>query len=131
MADEVTREMEMPAGPEVVWRWLTEPGLLGGWLGVEAEIDATPGGDLRVRESSEDERIGWVEEADEPQRLIFWWQKEGEDATRVELELEAIQEGTLLRVTETRPLAILELQAADLTGDEGAFDGPVMLAKVA
>jgi uncharacterized protein YndB with AHSA1/START domain len=131
MADEVTREMEMPAGPEVVWRWLTEPELLEGWLGVEAEIDATPGGDLRVREGSEDQRIGWVEEAEEPQRLIFWWQKEGEDATRVELELEATQEGTLLRVTETRPLAILELQAADLTGDGGAFDGPVMLAQVA
>jgi uncharacterized protein YndB with AHSA1/START domain len=131
MADEVTRELEMPASPEVVWRWLTEPALLGAWLGVEAEIDVKPGGDLRVREGSDRERIGWVEEAEEAQRLIFWWQQAGEDATRVELNLEETEQGTLVRVIETRPLAILELQAADLAGEEGAFGGPVMLARVA
>jgi uncharacterized protein YndB with AHSA1/START domain len=132
MADEVTREMEMPAKPEAVWHWLTDPDLLGTWLGVEeVEVDAQPGGELRVREGSDTERIGWVEEVQESQRLVFWWQESGQDATRVQLELEELEHGTLLRVVETRPLATLELQVADLASDEGAFGGPVMLARVA
>ena len=131
MADEVTREMEMPASPEVVWHWLTDSELLGTWLGVEVEVDAKPGGELRVRGGSDPERIGWVEEVQESQRLVFWWQENGQDATRVQLELEELAHGTLLRVVETRPLATLELQVADLAGDDGAFGGPVMLARVA
>jgi uncharacterized protein YndB with AHSA1/START domain len=131
MTDEVTREMEMPAAPEDVWRWLTEPELIGSWLGIDAEIDARPGGDLCVRDESDAERIGWVEEVEEPRRLVFWWQEPGEDATRVELELEEMENGTLLRVIESRPLALLELRAADLAGEDNAFDGPVMLARAA
>jgi uncharacterized protein YndB with AHSA1/START domain len=128
MQDEVTREMEMAAPPEEVWRWLTEPKLLSRWLGAEVEVEVRPGGDLRVRDESGAERAGWVEEADEPRRLAFWWREPGEDATRVELELEETEEGTLLRVIETRPLATLELQATELAGEGGAPGGPLMLA---
>ena len=50
-------------------------------------------------------------------------------ATRVEIEIEPTEEGTLLRVSESRPLALLELQAAELAGGGGAPGGPVMLAR--
>jgi uncharacterized protein YndB with AHSA1/START domain len=130
MQDEVIRELEMPAPPEEVWRWLTDPELLSRWLGADAEVDVRPGGDLRIRDESGAERTGWVEEAEKPHRLAFWWREPGEDATRVEVELERTEEGTLLRVVETRPLAMLELQATELAGEGGAPGGPLMLAGV-
>lgn len=131
MDDEVTREMEMPAPPEEVWRWLTDPDLLGGWLGTDAQIDARPGGDLLVHDDSGVEQRGWVEEAEAPRRLTFWWRRPDEDATRVELEIEATEDGgSVLRVIESRPLATLELQATQLAGEGGAPGGPTMLAGV-
>ena len=55
------------------------------------------------------DRSGFVEEVEEPRRLVFWWRAPGEDATRVEIELEEDDgEGTGVRVTETRPLAMLD-----------------------
>lgn len=44
MHDEMTREAEIGAPPEEVWRSLTDAELLEGWLGAAAEIDLRPGG---------------------------------------------------------------------------------------
>jgi uncharacterized protein YndB with AHSA1/START domain len=120
MLDEVTRETVLPAEPADVWRLLTEPDRLGEWLGAEAQIDLRPGGELAVRTSDGETRIGWVEEADAPARLSFWWSAEGDDeATRVQLDLEEAGDGTTrLIVTESRPLTVLETQ----------IHGPAMLA---
>ena len=52
------------------------------------------------------------------------------DPTRVEFELEETEGGTRVRVTESRPMARLELQAAELTGGMGgASRGPQMLVR--
>ena len=108
-ADEVTRETVLPAEPADVWRSLTEPERLPQWLGSEAEIELRPGGDLAVRTDDGETRTGWVEEAQAPSRLCFWWSADGDDdSTRVELDLEEADDGaTRLRVTESRPLALL------------------------
>jgi uncharacterized protein YndB with AHSA1/START domain len=93
----VEREIELPASPDDVWKAL--PSLLGD----EVELTAEPGGRLRVR-GPEGERVGVVEEADAPRRLAFWWvPAQGDDApSRVELELDTVAVGTMLRVRETR-----------------------------
>ena len=74
---------------------------------------------------------GWVEAAEPHRRLAFWWRDSVEsDPTRVEFELEAPEGGTRVRVTESRPMARLELQAAELAGDMGgAPGGPQMLVR--
>ncbi len=120
MSDDVTRETILPAEPADVWRLLTQPERLAAWLGTDAEIDLRPGGDLAVRTSDGELRTGWVEEADAPARLSFWWSADGDDeATRVQLDLEEAGDGaTRLIVTESRPLAVLETQ----------IHGPAMLA---
>jgi uncharacterized protein YndB with AHSA1/START domain len=102
---ELTREITLPATADEVWRSLAEPA----WLGEDASIDLRPDGDVRAGE-----RTGFVEEADEPRRLVFWWSQPGEDATRVELELEEDGEETHLRVVESRPLALLDLYGAEI-----------------
>jgi uncharacterized protein YndB with AHSA1/START domain len=118
MHDEVERETVVPGTPEEAWRAVIE----SGWLGEPAQLDPTPGGDV-----SGGGRTGFVEEVDAPRRLSFWWRAEGEDATRVEIELEEAEDGTRVRVVETRPLAVLDGYGSDLGAAIGAY-GPQALA---
>jgi len=101
---ELIREITLPAPPEEVWDSLAEPH----WLGDEALIDLRPDGEVRAGD-----RSGFVEQADEPYRLVFWWCAPGEDATRVELELEPDGDETIVRVVESRPLAMLDLYGVE------------------
>ena len=117
----VERELIVPETPEEVWRSLAEPG----WLGDDASIELEPAGEVRAGE-----RSGFVEEADEPHRLVFWWSAPDEEASRVELDLDEVDEGTRVRVTESRPLEILTLRGRDLAVelDLAGGTGPVAYA---
>ena len=118
----VERELTVSDTAEEVWRSLAEPA----WLGDDASIELREAGDVRAGE-----RTGFVEEADAPHRLAFWWSAPGEDATRVEIELDETESGTHIRVTESRPLAILDgrdLAIELLGGAQGGGTGPLALA---
>lgn len=110
MEHPVERELVVPAPREEVWRSFTEPE----WLGEDAAIELRPAGDVRAGD-----RTGFVEEADAPRRLVFWWSQPEEEASRVELELREVEEGTLIRVTESRPLALLDAYGRDLATELG------------
>lgn len=107
---EISRELTIPAPPDDVWDTLSEPA----WLGDDASIDLRPSGEVRAGE-----RSGFVEEAERPRRLVFWWSRPEEDATRVEIELVGGEGETCVRVVESRPLALL-----DLRGPEFVFSAP-------
>jgi uncharacterized protein YndB with AHSA1/START domain len=138
MTDLIERELTLPAPPEAVWEALTDPDWLREWLADEAELQLRPGGDARFR-IGEDTRTGWVEEVTPPAggaagRLAFWWEQEGEPASRVALELTHTDEGTRLRVVESRPLDVLDLVGIPLGGsgglgghDSGRY-GPALVA---
>ena len=66
----VERELLVPETPEEVWDSLAEPA----WLGEDASIELEPAGEVRAGE-----RSGFVEEADEPSRLVFWWSAPDEE----------------------------------------------------
>jgi uncharacterized protein YndB with AHSA1/START domain len=121
MAELVEREVTVPDGVEEVWRSLSEPE----WLGDGATIDLRENGDVRAGD-----RTGFVEEVDAPRRLAFWWSAPGEEATRVELDLDETDAGTHIRVTESRPLAILDGRdlAIEFGGAWGGGTGPVAAA---
>jgi uncharacterized protein YndB with AHSA1/START domain len=116
---ELTREITLPATVEEVWRSLSAPT----WLGEDASIDLRPDGEVRAGE-----RTGFVEEVDEPRRLVFWWSQPDEDATRVELDLEEDGEETRLRVVESRPLALLDLYGAEIVHAAPGPRQPEMIA---
>ena len=117
----VERELLVPDTPEEVWDSLAEPA----WLGEDASIELEPAGEVRAGE-----RSGFVEEADEPNRLVFWWGAPDEEASRVELDLEETDEGTIVRVTESRPLEILSVRGRELAVelDLAGGQGPVASA---
>jgi len=106
----VERELLLPATPEEVWESLSEPA----WLGDDAHIDLRPAGDVRAGE-----RTGFVEWADPPSGVAFWWSEDDGEATRVEIGLEPEDEGTRVTVTESRPLALLDAVGPDLHLDLG------------
>lgn len=123
MTDKVERELLLDASLEEVWEAVTADG----WLAEEVELDLRPGGDAEFR-SRGVLKSGWVEEALRPERLAFWWAADGEPATRVELWLEPASEATRLRISESRPLDMLDLVAIPLPGIGGSRFGPALVA---
>src|SRR3954452_23866191 len=99
----ITRTVELPAPAEEVWRSLTEPELLGEWMGSVVELDVRPGGSGVIVEGDGAVRRAQVDEVDPARRLALRWWPEGGDGPEatVELELEPMPDGTRLVVTET------------------------------
>ena len=136
MTDLIRRELELPGSLDDVWRALTDPAWLRSWLADEVSMELWPGGEARfVIDGAA--RSGWVEEVCAPApghepgrsgRLAFWWQPDGEPASRVSIELEPIENGTRVHVAEARPLEVLDLVGIPLPGHGGARFGPALVA---
>jgi uncharacterized protein YndB with AHSA1/START domain len=108
---QVEREIVFPEeSPAEVWEALTEPERLEEWFSTEAELDPRPGGAGVFRWGDGDERRATVREAAEQERLVLEWD---DDGGRVVIELEQVDDGTLLRVVESTPEfgTALELRA--------------------
>jgi uncharacterized protein YndB with AHSA1/START domain len=116
---EFEKEIRLPATADEVWDSLTEPE----WLGEDARIELRPDGDVQAGD-----RTGFVEEVEEASRLVFWWSAPGEDATRVELELEEDGEETVVRVVESAPLAMLDLYGVEYVQAAPRTQQPELLA---
>jgi len=123
MLEQIERELVVDAPPEEVWDVVTS----SGWLAAEVQFDLVPGGDASFT-CEEWSKRGWVEEADAPTRLTFWWAGDGEPATRVELTLDPEGEGhTRLRLVEARVLDMLDVVGIPLAGRSTSSHGPAML----
>jgi uncharacterized protein YndB with AHSA1/START domain len=135
MTDLVQRELELATSPEETWPALTDPAWLSAWLADEVELDCVPGGGARFRLGDE-VRDGWVEEVLPPDedpgghgRLTFWWARDEEPASRVEIELSPLPGGgSLVRVAETRPLELLDLVGIPLPDSRTPGYGPSLVA---
>ncbi len=117
---ELNREITLPATADEVWDSLREPA----WLGDEASIELRPAGEVRAGE-----RTGFVEEVVEARRLVFWWSRPEDDATRVEIDLEEAGDETILRVVESRPLAMLDLRGVEFVVSAPPLQTPEMSAR--
>lgn len=99
-SEEAVTECELEAGPETVWRALTEPHLVADWLGA-----VTPGPDGFALDAPGAGRAdgavveGAVVEAEPPHRLAWAWREAGGPDTLVTFELTPAGEGrTRLRI---------------------------------
>jgi uncharacterized protein YndB with AHSA1/START domain len=102
----IEKDVELPAGPDVVWSHLVDADLLGDWLGGRADIDPRPGGGVAFVDEDGVEHEGVVESVTARRSLVFcWWEKRGFGLPlrpRVELALEPSAVGTRLRLRESR-----------------------------
>jgi uncharacterized protein YndB with AHSA1/START domain len=124
----VERELLVPGEPDEAWEAVADPERLGAWLDGEVELDPVPGGDFHITFDDGSERTGFVEEIDgEAHRFAFWWRRPDDElATRVEISLDEAEDGTLIRVIETRPLATLDVMGIPLPRFRAS--GPTALA---
>jgi uncharacterized protein YndB with AHSA1/START domain len=95
---EVVFERRFEVPPERVWRALTDPEELVGWL-APATIDLRVGGLLVFRFEDGDER-GTITELREPELISYTW-NEGETDSLVRFELEPDGDGTRLMLRHT------------------------------
>jgi uncharacterized protein YndB with AHSA1/START domain len=124
----VERELLVPAERDEAWEAVADPERLGDWLGGDIELDPVPGGDFHIRFDDGHERTGFVEELDsDAHRFAFWWRRPDDElATRVEISLDEAEDGTLVRVLETSPMATLDVVGIPLPSR--GTNGPTALA---
>ena len=92
-------ERHLDAPPEAVWRALTEPAELAGWM-AEATIDARVGGRLELNFA--DGSISGAITAFEPLRVLAYsWHEQDSGGSHVRFELEPDGAGTRLTLLHT------------------------------
>jgi uncharacterized protein YndB with AHSA1/START domain len=111
----VEREVTVPAPPAEVWPAVTRSPEVSAWFGADVELDVRPGGRGVVRWPDGAERHVVVEDVEPERRLAFRWlpfqrTAEGDTvtlpATRVEITLDPVPEGTRVRVVERPAFAM-------------------------
>ncbi|MER6351730.1 SRPBCC domain-containing protein [Streptomyces sp. NPDC001634] len=103
-ANVVTVERLIAARPETVFSFFTDRDKWLSWMGKDGEFSFQPGGAYRTTGNGENVAQGHFVEVDPPKRLVFtWgWAEGGMDlqpgSTTVEITLEQVADGTLLRL---------------------------------
>jgi uncharacterized protein YndB with AHSA1/START domain len=95
---EVRFERRFAAPRERIWRALTDPEELGGWL-APAEVDLRVGGSVVLKFDDGDER-GTITELREQEVIAYTW-NEGKTDSLVRFELESEGDGTRLTLRHT------------------------------
>jgi len=105
--DAITREIEIDAPVEVVWKIVTEARHLAGWFSDEALIDLRPGGKMLLTWHDHGLYRARVETVDPPRTFAFRWVlRDGEEpvaggSTLVVMTLTPTNAGTRLTVVES------------------------------
>ncbi len=135
----VRLERDFDATPAEVWRFLTDPAALAGWLHAAVELEPRAGGTIILRFTNTDTTVqGRIARFDAPSVLEYTWRwaDEPETLVRFELRPNLAAPGTHLSLTHTRcdgaavgEMAAgwhhhLELLAAQLAGQSVAWDWP-------
>jgi uncharacterized protein YndB with AHSA1/START domain len=96
------RTLAIDASPETVWEFLVDPEKLMRWKGINADLDAQPGGTFRCEVIPGHIARGEYVEIDKPNRLVFTWGWDGSEdvppgSSTIVIELASDGEGTSLR----------------------------------
>lgn len=100
----VDREVRVAAPPQAVFEFFTDAQKLASWIGVRAEVEARPGGGLRIEYPGQDVAIGEFVAVEPPTRVVFTWGWEGDGhplppgASTVEVTFTLDGDGTLVHL---------------------------------
>jgi uncharacterized protein YndB with AHSA1/START domain len=104
MTADLRVEKRIAARPSDVYAYLTDSVRWARWQGASAEIEAMPGGRLRLAMADGSMAEGRFVELVPDQRVVFTWGWQGSPtvppgSTTVEIELSPDDDGTLVRLT--------------------------------
>lgn len=99
----IDRTITIDAAPPLVFAFLTETPRWASWWGAGSEIDARPGGRMKIRYPDGSEAVGEVMEVDPPRRLVFTYGYASgamipPGGSRVTIELEPAGAATRVRL---------------------------------
>lgn len=102
----VNSEIRIDASPEAIFPFLTDPQKIVRWKGVDATVEASPGGVYRVNVTGVKHAVGEYLEVDAPNRVVFTWGWEGDEqlppgSSTVTIELISDGDGTIVRLTHS------------------------------
>lgn len=122
LSDMVEREVRIAARPEIIFPFFTDATKLLRWKGIEAEVEARPGGLLRLNLNGRDVMRGEYVEITPHERVVFTWGWEQGGAAEVPpgaslVEVRLVPDGdyTVVRLRHSG-LASAELQHSHLVG---------------
>jgi len=104
------RTVIIEADPETVFEFLIAPALMAEWFGIRHVLEPRVGGKFEVEVSSGNIATGVFTEVVRGRRVAFTWGWQSGDAalsalrpgtSRVQIDLEPHEKGTLLRLTHT------------------------------
>lgn len=100
----ITQRIAAP--PEAVFPFLVEPERMLRWIGSDARLEPTPGGEFWLDMNGTDIAIGTFTEVDPPRRVVFTWGWDGSDdvppgSTTVSIDLTADGSDTLVELRHT------------------------------
>ncbi len=104
MPDVVDVEVRIPAKPETVFAFFTDPEKMTRWKRVEAMLQPTPGGVYRVNINGRDIALGRYVEVVPGSRVVFTWGWERQESSvppgssTVEVSLTPDGDGTIVRL---------------------------------
>jgi uncharacterized protein YndB with AHSA1/START domain len=102
-----TREITIKASPSTVFGYLTDQQKLVQWMGTEATLEPTPGGDFRVLCGGVNPSAGEFVEVVPNERVVFTFGWDVPDhpipagSSRVEITLTPVGDSTLLRLVHS------------------------------
>ena len=104
-------EQTIEAPPADVWGFMVDPAALSAWFGADAWLEPTVGGSVLFRFADGSVRRGVVEHLERCHMLAWRWRQhrgagfgmELGESSRVTIQLESVDGGTLVRITESLP----------------------------
>ena len=100
----IALERRIEASPATVFAYFTDPHRYTVWMGVEATLDARPGGIYRVRAPHGHYASGEFVVVEPPRRVVFTWGWEGDPevppgSSTVEVTFLEVDGATVVRLT--------------------------------